>query len=624
MPTVRLRLSHAATGTQQVVDDHDFVSGEIERLISIQDRIQSVGELAVTVEVPELLGSARKPLAVGRHRATVEVLRGTEWEALVDGTVSNERAAHGRERGGIRRWALTIVDDAAEVAWAALEGVQIRSAVAATQAAVGRYDMGWMRATGEGIELVTHAAWGVSDLTDLAVWAAGLPAATAPSPYTDVLSGVVPVVALCAPRPEPEAPAGYESVPNWTGGQLVEYRCESEQLVLEATYAAWPAPEVGALTLRSVSTPLPEPGTAEAAALVTLDDDGAGQPWHDEYDWSTEPGDDDGRVLDDYALSYAGGPDGSYIGSSGEVLELPIQATYAARRVALSGSRAPGRDGGRTVDNAQHLELPVLLPAAEASGETGTAFQTLTVDGRNVDVSRPVYDNVADDTPDESAVYLVSLLQVGADWRSVVERRGADGRPVHELWARELYPRLAYAQGDAEVLSLTVPAEAVPEGSVTVGDPARGVVCEGLPWIVRSVTRAVDGRSVALLLARPAGADSRAESERPGQGGREELPPSLSANAYDYQDTDDQGQTTYTAFGIDVSASVPTQADTPSSFELEVRMLGGWVRITPVERDRSIVYSERGASSSYAGQAWRCRVRYPSGTVTDWTTTTAS
>lgn len=638
MPQVRLRLSHAGTAAQQTLTNDEFVDGELERLVSVQDRLQTVSELSVTVEVATVLGVAQKRLPPGRHRAVVEVDRDGVWEVLADGTLTNERASHGRAYGGLRRWALTVVDDAVEVAWGRLEGVQIRAAAASGQTSIGRYDTEWRRATGGGLEPVVHACWAIRDLTDIAVWAAGLPAAPSPPPYAGGVGGAAPLAVLCAPRPEPGSPAIYGTVPNWTGGQLVEYRCESEQLVMEASYAAWPDAAIGGLSLRSVSARVPQPGTAAFGALVSVDDDGTGEPWHDAYDWSTEPGDEDGRSLDDFALVYRGGPDGSYIGDSGGILELPLQATYAARTVALTGLRAPGRDGGRVAENGQVLELPVLLAASEAATAAGTGYRTLQLGGYAVDVSRPVYD-AADGSPDEDAVYLLSLILLADDGdraRAVVERRGADGRPAHELWARELYGSLAYAVGDADVMDLTVPAEAVPPGSVVIGDASRGVVCEGLAWIVRSVARLVDAQDVTLSLARPAGADSQAEEPRPGTGGREEPAPILTARVSQTTDTDDQGQTTYYVDELVVEVTLALDAETPGAAGFELQTVGTEVQVTPTSSTaRSVTYQQSSAQGQgeaspqpqpnvFAGTQWRARVRYPSGTLTVWVTTTAS
>ncbi len=649
MPTVRLRIQHATTFVQETIGDWLFADGEIERLASIEARLQTVGELAVVVEVDTLLGSARKPLAPGRHRATLEVDRAGVWKPLIDGTISNERAAHGRSYGGVRRWSLTLVDDAVDVAWQRLEGVNLRAAAEQAASSAGRYDMEWCSAQGDdgsgnALAVVPRAAWGVDTLTALAFTAAALPAPTAtPGTLASVLPGITPTVALCSPRPVPGSPAGYRNVPAWTGAQLVELRCEAEQLVLEASYAAWPAAAVGAVALRPASARIPAPGTPAFAALVSLDDDGTGEPWHDDYDWSTEPGDTDGKVLDDFALGYLKGPDGSLVDQA-DVLELPLQATYAARVVALSGTRAPGRDGGRTVENKQHLELPVLLAPVQAATAAGTAFETVTIGAYAVDVSRPIFD-LGKEEPDESAVYLVSLVDRGGQWRAVAERRGADGRGVCETWARELYPALAYAVGDAEVVGLTVPSEAVPEDAVRLGDALAGVRFEGLGWIVRSLTRREDVQEAELSLARPAGAESVAEGTSgpgsgPGGSGRIELPPTVVAGAYQTLEQDDQGQAFYWVDAVQVDVAVPAEADTPAAggFEVETETSPGvWqpvgltaVRQKSVEVHRSVDQSRPASPAPAAnpnpfeGQAWRARCRYPSGTVTDWTITTAT
>ena len=632
MPEIRMRLQHAQTGAEQTLGNEDFVEGEVERLVSIQDRLQTVGELGVTVEVEELLGVGTKPLPAGQHRAVVEVLSGGGWAPVINGTLTNERAAHGRSWGGVRRWALTIVEDAAESVWSRLEGVLLRQAAATLTA--GRYDVEWMEATGSGLGAQTRAAWGIDELTALAFAAAGLPAPSAPSAWADILEGVQPTVALCAPRPEGTG----NTVPAWTGNQLVELRCEAVQLVLEAAYAAWPSRGVAAVALRRAVVEVPEPGTAEFAALLDLDlDDETGEPWHDEYDWSTEPGDEDGAVLDDVALVYRGGPDGSYIGDDGDVLEVPLQATYAARRSALSGTRAPGRTGdGREVENRQSLELPVLLPAHQASAASGTAYQTLTLDGYDVHVSRPIYE--ADDgEPDEDAVYLLSLVQAGGVWRSVVERRGPGGLAVCETWARELYPRHAYTYGDAEVVELDVPSEAVPDGAVVLSDAQRGVRFEGLAWIVRALTRRLDSARTVLTLARPAGASSSIEDSTSPVDGRDESDPVITASTSQTTDTDDQGQTSYWVDQVRVEAGVVESAETPNEIQLERDQgFGSWARVSPQQvRQRSVSYSQssgqgQGESDPQAqpnvfdGEQWRVRVRYPSGTLTDWVTTTAS
>ena len=412
MPQIRMRLRHASTGADQVLVDSDFVEGEVERLTSADDQLQTTGEVTVEVEVAELMGHARKPLSPGRHRVTIEERDGDGWRTISNGVVTNESVAHGRRyASGVRRWSVTVSDSASEEAWSRLEGVQLRTA-AETRALTDGHDVEWIEAGGGsgGLGTVTRAAWRLDALTLLAFDAAGLPDPGAPAPYGDVLDGVVPTVALCAPRPEGTLSVPQRTVPAWTGAQLVEYRCEAEQLILEAGYAPWPSVALDGVALRRASVELPAPGSPEFDALVNLDDDGTGEPWYEDYDWSTEPGDVDGEVLDDFALVYLGGPDGSYVGGSGEILELPLEATYAARKRALTGQRKPGRDGGREVANKQELELPVLLAPAEASSADGTAFSTVEADGYSVDLSRPVYDYV-DGKPDEEAVYLVSLAR---------------------------------------------------------------------------------------------------------------------------------------------------------------------------------------------------------------------
>lgn len=621
MPSVRLRLSSPNSFAVQVIENDSFAEGEIERLLSLSDRLQSVGELTVTVEVEQVLGVSIKPLPVGRHRATVEVLEGATWTPLVTGTLTNERAAHGRAYGTLRRWTLTLLDDAADIAWERLEGVQLRDAAEVAQWATGRLDTEWRRATGDGLEAVTLACWSVAGLTALAAQAAALPAITAPEPF----AGTASTVSLCAPRSESQVTT-YRTVPMWTGGQLVELRCEAEQLILEASYAAFPSPDIGSVELRSVAAPVPQPGTLAFGVLISLDDDGTGQPWHEDYDWSTEPGDSDGVVLDDIALTYRSGPDGSFI-EHGDVLEVPLEATYAARKQALTGQRAPGRDGGRTVANGQTLELPVLLAAAESSTAPGTAYATITVGSTTVETSRPVYDigNPSDgqlQEPDEGAVYLVSLT-TGSTPRAVVVRRDASGRSTHELWARELYPRLSYAAGDAEVVELTVPADAVPEGAVTLGSASAGVVFEGLAWIVRSVSRAVDGRTVTLSIARPAGAISVVEGGG-GGGTRQESPPDLDVVVDSYAPEGD----TYTDV-VTATASMPEGSDVPSSITVQV-MRGSWVTVHATGTTGSASYQQvafgrpPAQADPFTGEAWRARAHYPSGTMTAWTTATAS
>ena len=634
-PQARLRITHASTGVEHVYGNDLLSDDAIRTARQLAEGGVEPQAVTVTLTTPELLGAERKPLPGGRHRAVLEVDAGAGYQEVAGGTVSNEAASHGARYDDGRAWTITLSDTSLDEMWEALEAVQLRGAVASrVDAAGGRTDIETVGVDGAGLVPTTVGAWSLAAMTAEAFATAGVAVEDAlPAPFACGAYAAHPLdVRLFAPRPDPDGSGTGPNrhIPDWTGAQLLELRQVAEGLVVEASYAAYPARSITA-RLRCGDWAPPVEGSPEYDALPDLD--GTDDRLYEDHDWSTEPGETDGVVLDDLAVTWQGGPDGGYIADD-EVLETVPQATYAAPTYALGGKREPGRDGGREVLNGQHLELTALLPAYEASS-VQTVQRTQGGRTEDVDFAHPAWD-AGDGEPDESAIYVISHLAVeGLSASAIVERRVVDPAPgtltpTMELWARELYPMVATTYGDADRLDLDVPDDALDVDQIVLGDPTAGVRCEGLVWAVASVDHDHDAGTLSLSLERPAGATVAPQAG--GESGRYEPAPTLTADAYQYQDTDDQGQSVYVVDAVEVVASVEAAADVPAAIPVQRLAGGDWVAVSTVARgQRSVAHSDEsdqapGANDPniFDGTSWPARDEYPSGTVTDWVETLAS
>lgn len=639
MSTVaRLTIARAADGVQFVYADEEFAAGELQRGARLETTEVQIGEVSVSLTVEDVIGTSIKPLPVGLHRAHLEISRdeGTTWAALLDGTVSNERASHGRAYGtppdgphagaDVRRWGLTVADTAIDRAWDALEAVQVATLNGVTPVAVDTARVGGGSIDGNGnptggITVASRSWWPLRGLVAGAINAAGL-----------TLAGELPP---CLPS-DVQTPAGPHRTettivvaslatantrPAWTGARLLEAWMEAQRLVVSASYAPFPST---AVVIRIGESRRPgdvAPGRPDLTEHA------------EDYDWSTEPGDVDGEVNDDLAVTWLGGVDGSRVEQLG-VADPPMSATYAARRPALKGTPAAHRDTGRETQNSASVELPFRLPAhdaasAETVGRTDGAYT------ETVRLARPAYDGPTvevkplDGSGGETDVVYVASVAAGAGGalRSVTSRTPTGGMETMELWAAALFGGFEADYGDSETVELSVPEDVLDVADVRLGDPAQGVVLEALSWTVQSIDAVPDKRRVSLTLSRPSTTYGPSGSG-PGPVGVPRYEPAPAIFAFTTTDVEQaQDGELSTEFRLHVEALLPAEADGPLGIDIETVSQPQIVSARLVRHDAQTGYQgayDPNRPNPYVGTTWRARARYASGVVTSWTETTVS
>lgn len=542
---VRLRLRNAATSQEVTHEGARLSARDLEAVRRAVEAGTELGELALAVVAERLLGATLKSeVPNGRHRAVVEVSRnGGEWEVVINGTVVAEDTDHGRayfrDEVYVRDWGVTVRQAALDDAWAALDAVRLPDLAAAAVAAGEHEDVDWLRAvggvTGTETEDVTARMWPLVALASRAIATAGLSlqgALPVAYPYERVwanasgvryLSRAEPLVCFGRVQLAGAPPALYgdhPTMPDWSAAELLAEWQGSQRLSVEASYAAWPSSTV----LLTVRDPWALRDPQAAAALPAVDAAVA-----DDWRWRTEPRVADGQAIQDFALHYDGGVDGSGIG---DVYPVPAAAAYAASRVSLTGT-APERE----VANEDPMELGWKLAPVDSAAGYDDPFGGHPTD---VYIGKPVFpveESYLGASPpqdgDASVVRIVALereLGNAANPLRAVERREADlpepGEPVESggLWASELYRRHALAAGDVDVVVVRLAASALDAASVVPGDPAAGVSFQGLDWVVREVARLPRTEELRLTLVRPSAGwaaasapDLRSGVETPGR-----------------------------------------------------------------------------------------------------------
>ena len=626
MTRARLTIARATDGVTFVYGDEEFAAGDLQRGARLETTEIQIGEVSVSLTVPDVIGAVLKPVPPGLHRALLEISRdeGVTWATLLDGTVSNERASHGRAYGtppdgphagaDVRRWGLTVADTAIDRAWDALEVVQVAGLGGVAPVAIETVRVG-----GNGLTSAAKSWWPLRDLVAAAVGAAGL-----------TLAGDLPP---CLPS-DVQTPAGAHRTetavvvaslatantrPPWTGARLLEAWMEAQRLVVSASYAPFPSTAVVIRIGESRHPGDVAPGRPDLTEHA------------EDYDWSTEPGDVDGQVYDDLAVTWLGGVDGSRIEQLG-VADPPMSATYAARRPALKGTPAAHRDTGRETQNAASVELPFRLPAHDAASAE-TVNRTDGAYAETVRLARPAYDGptvevkASDGSGGEPDVVYVASVAAGAGGalRSVTSRTPTGGAETMELWAGALFAGFEADYGDSETVELSVPDDVLDVAGVVLGDPAQGVLLEGLPWTVRSIDAGADARRVSLTLSRPS-ATAGASGSGPIGGPRYEPAPAIVATTTTSREESQGGEIT-TEFRLAVEASLPAEADGPLGIDIETVPMPEILSARLVRHNVQTGYQgeyDPARPNPYVGTTWRARARYASGVVTAWTDTIVS
>ncbi len=534
MPVAELRITDATTGTEDVVGDGQFSDAEVSRIVEVADGDIDRGDVGVSVLAPSVLGASSKPLPPGRHRALLTL----DGSVIVDGTVSNEQTSVGPPyvlpAAGTRDWGLVVRETAAE------EAVRVGDVVGALPAGV-EVSVEAAVSTGFGTEPTTAVVYRLAGLVRAGMEAAGLVVAALPPTFGGY------DVAVGSPAAEPSS---YKGLFGWTVADLWDAWVAAQRLARSAEYAPYPSRDV-VVTGRAAHWVEPTP--EQAAALPQID------ALVDGWRWTTEPAVDEGKPMSDLALVYSGGPDGSWVEGA---VRVPDVATYAAPFWRLGqperGYR-PAQDrrvyerGLRTVQNERTLELGWRLGQVAAG-----------VDQDGATVHGPALYDVTDEG---EGIYLWSLhTTAGGDVRAVAYRDVA-GLPTHELWARELYARLALEAGDIDVVrgievlrSQVLDADGA-EYEPALLDPARGIGLEGRAWAARSV-EVREGRTLVVELVRPPAAQLVvAEGPESGGGGGGGVNPAPIVSAGPYDQSAEQ---------IPFDWFVATAAPTPDSVEVEL------------------------------------------------------
>lgn len=658
---VRLRLRNAATSQEVTHEGARLSARDLEAVRRAVEAGTELGELALAVVATRFLGATLKAeVPAGRHRAVVEVSRnGAAWAPVIDGTVAYEDVEHGRafsrgavsdEEAAVREWGVTVRQAALDDAWAALDAVRLHDLAAAAVAAGEHEDVDWLRAvdgpSGPATEPVTARVWPLVALVGRAIAAAGLSlqgSLPAAFPYERVwanasgvryLSRAEPLV--CVGRPHlagappldgdgEELHGDHPTMPDWSAAELLAEWQGAQRLSVEAAYAPWPSASV----LLTVRDPWALQDPQATTALPAVDAAVA-----DDWRWRTEPRVADGRTVQDFALHYDGGVDGSGIG---DLYPVPAAAAYAANKVNLAGS-APERE----VANEDPLALGWKLAPVDSATGYDDPFPAVSGPGghpTDVYIGTPVfpveesYLPAVGDEPaqrgDGAVVRIVALereLGNAANPLRAVERREADlpepGEPIESggLWASELYRRHALAAGDVDVVVVRLAASALDAASVVPGDPAAGVSFQGLDWVVREVARLPRTEELRLTLVRPSAGwtaasapDLRSRVETPGRPAPEVTLARLSGGP---------GLWSCTFQAVVPPAAVQYEA-IQFSFDPAwgANGLPGFV-VRPYGARGAEAVAEEATTTydthPYAGQQARARAVYPGGYATPW------
>lgn len=635
----RVRIAHALTGAAYTYGDEALSDETLRRVREATEDGVEVGEIALTLGVPTLLGVASKELLPnGRHRAVVETSGdgGATWAAVIEGTFLRESASHGRAYAdGTRDWGLTVRDDALQVAWAALDATALQDvAEAMDTAASGYLDVTGARMEGDPAAPVSQASrwWLLADTVAAAVAEAGLTLASAPDPFPHEalwLDGE-PVrlwrgdTTVVFGRPHlagaPEALHGpYPTMPEWTAAELLEAWVQQQQLGLSAAYGAFPSADV--------SVTITDPGLREDpdAPLALPSVDGAVR---DDWDWSTEAGQLDGEPVDDAAVEYDGGVDGAAL--AGALYQVPARASYAASAVSLTGE-APEREAANGLVMTFPWRLCSLADDDEATVSDAGGYGETVLYGRPAypvtEAYRPAVGGTPEQEGDGGVVRLASLVDVSGTLYAVGERRPlapAPGEPTAsmELWAFALYRRFALALGDVDVALCSVPLEDVP-ALLRLLEVSGGVSFQGLDWAVRSIDENRDEETADLALVRPSGGWAAEPAPDAGIAGVPELNADLAGALTESLETDDQGATTYYRYSARFEARMPENSATPEAIQWEFDPAGAF----DVDAAPRVAVATRSTDGDVgdppedphplAGQQARVRCLYPSG-ATDW------
>lgn len=611
----------APTSVRQLGEDGlDIEAGTVE-----------VGVLAAT-----FLGASSKAELPAdeegyRARLTIEYFA-EDGEGLVreiEGTIHPDDVSHGRPFPGpdgdaqLRRWTMTLRDDATDRAWERLGAVSAATEAALLEPGQGRYDLtGRLLYMGEDVreQIDTLFTYDVVAVTGACVAAAEdleadpdaaelMPAPTFEVEWMDgeTLRTHVHHPTLCVVDTTRH---GRGHAPDWTGAEWVAALCAERGLRLEARYAAYPSRTV---YVRLV--PIQDGAVPESAPSF----DGAR-----DWDWRTEPAREPDLAAT-YAYIEPPTIDGEFVYPSdgGDVVRPVARTTiYAAGRWAL------GEDG--EIGNESVIEVPF----AHAHADVYEVGGELYPDGYNEGQmwGRPVI--TAGTGP-----YLFSLSASPAYGPAMLLRRQPVSPPpdapyahVHELWAPNLFRRLAGLTGLATARDLAELDERLAPDVATqlvVGQADGGFHLDGQAWVPEALT--YDHRTQRAQLT----------GTRPAEAAPEPAVPPFAAprvRARMSVDAIREGpkvvQVLVQQFTAYVVAYVPRSAAPADRIEHEVLHEGAWIPIAdhPARAPGYDVQNASGTRTEYAfalGQAlpgqpppppmtFRARTHYDLGFTSGW------
>lgn len=585
--------------------------------------------VAVGLLSPTLLGATSKAdLPPGEHRARLVIEHfaedGDGHTAVIEGTVMGREVSHGRAFPGesgdaqLRRWTVTLRDDANEQAWERLDDVDALTAggdLLLSGDGLLELDVRLVYTEGEGGArnvVDTLYAYDLAALLEAVLARAdnleaesGAPLFARPEfPVAWVDGGGV--VRAHVHRPQLAVTSttfhGRGHAPEWTGAELIEAVCAERGLRLEARYAPYPSRTV---LLRLVPT----------SGGVVPDDAPRFDDLADDWDWSTEP-----TRETDLAVRYAP----AEIPSEDERPVLaddvdddtawtiwrpaPPTTTYAAGRWALG--RPDGLEPGEP-ENEGVIEVPFAQLHGDIVAEVVAAYDS-GYEERQTFV-RPVIQA-------GTGPFLLSVAPIpGTGALATLVRRepvspdpGLPYSGTHELWADALYRRLAGTLGltaDRDVIEVEVQASPDVAASLLVGDAAGGFRLDDHRWVPERLE--FDHARQRITLG-----GARASSAAPVLDAPPFASPRVTAEVVYFDGT-----------GYYLFIYVQTPPRCPADrYDIEVLVSGAWHDIeTLPSRSRSLDWGHRRAvhlrpaGFPHPGpQTVRARARYELGFVSDW------
>ena len=507
-------------------------------------------------------------------------------------------------------WSLTVRQLAEETAAEALDAVRVGDVLGALPAGVAQA-LVVAQYTGYVWDPWVYgqaAVYRLAGLVEACVAAAGVTLGAAlPAPFP--FAGPEPYPAGLPPSDVVVGSpfVGDRGLARWTGKDLLDAWVGADRLSVSAAYAAYPSADLVLAVSR--------PAASDPAELPPAVDGLLGDDWAR----STEPAVDDGEPVGDLGVVYHGGVDGSWTGGARRPAIPPLDdAVYAAPSWAV-GPEGDGPDelGVRRAVLGDVVELSWKLGLV-----SGDADRSVVAAGPGAVALGPP---VVMPALGADAVYVWSVNEVGGEWLAVEVRTyssASDPPPAdlrHELWAREIFARLAAETASQLVVSgtLLAPALVAPSGGAgspdapyapALGDLARGLSLEGRPYAVRRWVEDEHG-VVDLEMARPVAVPAPARGPRPD--------PAVDFVSLAF---DSAAKVAEFAFGV-----LPS-AQTPRGWEVEAT--GG----PPTPTDSGVQLAVRGAraaldlSGSDEGDVvgLRARARWDDGSYSAWAEATVT